>query len=197
MQSSERQKEIVAAVFNLISDQGIQELTMKKIAQAVGVSEPAIYRHFQSKSDILSAVVDEMIAHRNTTFARVSGNSAATTLASFFTVQAMLFEDMPALTIMLFPEDLFRNDVVLLGRIMDMMKETLGQIGKLLQAGIDEGAFKADLDRNAAALMLVGGFRLLVSSWRLQPDSGRLKEKTRRFVEGVWPLISREALTVS
>ena len=185
-----------AAVFNLISDQGIQELTIKKIAQVVGVSEPAIYRHFQSKSDILAAVVDEMIAHRNTTFARVSGTSAATTLASFFTVQAMLFEDMPALTIMLFPEDLFRNDAVLLGRIMDMMKGTLGRIHELLKAGMDEGSFRPDLDRNAVALMLVGGFRLLVSTWRLQPDSGRLKEKTRCFVEGVWPLISREALTV-
>ena len=191
MQSSERQKEIVAAVFNLISDQGIQELTIKKIAQVVGVSEPAIYRHFASKSDILAAVVDEMIAHRNTTFARVRGNSAATTLASFFTVQAKLFEDMPPLTIMLFPEDLFRNDAVLLGRIMDMMKETLGQIKQLLQAGIDEGAFKPDLDRDAAALMLVGGFRLLVSSWRLQPESGQLKERTRRFVDGVWPLLAK------
>jgi AcrR family transcriptional regulator len=191
MQSSERQKDIVAAVFNLISDQGIQELTIKKIAQAIGVSEPAIYRHFQSKSDILAAVVDEMIAHRNTTFLRVSGTSASTTLASFFTVQAMLFEDMPALTIMLFPEDLFRNDAVLLGRIMDMMKETLGRIHGLIQAGVDEGAFRPDLDREAVALMLVGGFRLLVSSWRLQPESGRLKEKTRRFIDGVWPLISR------
>lgn len=191
MQSSERQKEIVAAVFNLISDHGIQELTIKKIAQAVGVSEPAIYRHFQSKSDILAAVVDQMVAHRNTTFARVGGNSAATTLASFFTVQAMLFEDMPPLTIMLFPEDLFRNDPVLLARIMDMMKETLGRIHGLLQAGINEGAFRPDLDRDAVTLMLVGGFRLLVSSWRLEPASGRLKEKTRRFIEGVWPLISR------
>jgi AcrR family transcriptional regulator len=191
MQSSERQKEIVAAVFNLISDQGIQELTIKKIAQAVGVSEPAIYRHFESKSDILAAVVDQMVAHRNTTFSRVGGNSAATTLASFFTVQAMLFEDMPPLTIMLFPEDLFRNDAVLLARIMDMMQETLGRIRELLQAGIDEGAFKPDLDRDAVALMLVGGFRLLVSSWRLDPTSGRLREKTRRFVDGVWPLISR------
>ncbi|OHD80686.1 MAG: hypothetical protein A3J97_06095 [Spirochaetes bacterium RIFOXYC1_FULL_54_7] len=191
MQSSERQKEIVAAVFNLISDQGIQELTIKKIAQAVGVSEPAIYRHFESKSDILAAVVDEMIAHRNTTFARISGNSAATTLASFFTVQSILFEDLPALTIMLFPEDLFRNDTVLLTRIMDTMKDTLGRIRELLQAGIDEGSFRPDLDRDAVALMLVGGFRLLVSSWRLDPASGRLKEKTRRFIDGVWPLISR------
>ncbi|MGD9940977.1 MAG: TetR/AcrR family transcriptional regulator [Clostridia bacterium] len=191
MQSSERQKEIVAAVFNLISDHGIQELTIKKIAQSVGVSEPAIYRHFQSKSDILAAVVDEIIAHRNATFARVSGNSASTTLASFFTVQAMLFEDMPALTIMLFPEDLFRNDSVLLARILSMMKETLDRIHGLLQAGIDEGAFRPDLDRNAVSLMLMGGFRLLMSSWRLDPTAGRLKERTRRFVDGVWPLISR------
>jgi AcrR family transcriptional regulator len=191
MQSSERQKEIVAAVFNLISDQGIQELTIKKIAQAIGVSEPAIYRHFESKSDILSAVVDEIIARRDKTFAQVSGDSAAATLASFFSVQAMLFEDMLPLSIMLFPEDLFRNDASLLSRIMDMMKETLSRIHGVLQAGMDEGAFRPDLDCDAATLMLVGGFRLLVSSWRLEPEPGRLKEMTKRFIDGVWPLISR------
>ncbi|OHD21531.1 MAG: hypothetical protein A2Y38_17990 [Spirochaetes bacterium GWB1_59_5] len=193
MQTSERQKEIVAAAFDLISEQGIQELTIKKIAQAVGVSEPAIYRHFTSKVDILSSVIDEMIAQRNVTFLQVrTGSSTAfDKIRSFFSVQAGLFEGRPSLTIMLFPEDLFRNNDELLGRATAMMDETLSRFRGLLQAGIAEGSLKPGLDCEAGALMLVGGFRLLVSSWRLDSRSGGLETATRRFLDGVFPLISR------
>lgn len=190
MQGSERRKEIVAAVFNLVSDHGIQELTIKRIAHAVGVSEPAIYRHFGSKTDILSAVVDEMQSHRTTTFARLDDTSAVTALVSFFSIQARLFDDLPALTIMLFPEDLFRNDTVLLGRVMAMMDDTIVRIGGLLASGCTAGRFKAGLDTGATALMLVGGFRMLVSSWRLKPSCGPLPELVTRYVEGMLALIA-------
>jgi len=55
---SDRQDEIVGTALRLISEDGIQELTMKKIATAIGITEPALYRHFTSKFQILSAVVD-------------------------------------------------------------------------------------------------------------------------------------------
>jgi AcrR family transcriptional regulator len=191
VRTSERRKEIIAAAFDLISEHGIQELTIKKIAQAVGVTEPAIYRHFTSKVDILSSVIDEMIAQRNATFlrGRTGPGTACDMIRSFFTVQASLFETRPSLTIMLFPEDLFRNNDELLGRATAMMEETLARFRELLQAGIDEGSLKPGLDREAGALMLVGGFRLLVSSWRLNAGADGLEFATRRFVDGVFSLI--------
>ncbi len=193
MQTSERQKEIIAAAFDLISVQGIQELTIKKIAQAVGVTEPALYRHFASKADILSAVIDQMIAHRNATFLQVRKESAAACdmIRSFFSVQASLFESNPSLTIMLFPEDLFRNDELLLGKASAMMEETLSRFRELLRAGVNEGSIKPGIDCDAVALLLVGGFRLLVSSWRMDAMEGGLVDGARRFAEGTLPLITR------
>jgi AcrR family transcriptional regulator len=193
MQTIERRKEIIQAAFDLISEQGIQELTMKRIANAVGVSEPAIYRHFASKADILSSVIDEMIAQREATFQRVRAGSgtARDMIGSFFSAQASLFETRPSLTIMLFPEDLFRNDETLLGRATAMMDETLSRFRELLRAGVDEGSLKDGIDCEAGALMLVGGFRLLVASWRLDSGAGGLEMGTSRFVEGALSLISR------
>ena len=193
MQTSERQKEIIQAAFDLISEQGIQELTIKKIAQAVGVTEPAIYRHFTSKIDILSSVIDEMIAQRDATFLRVRTGSgtARDMIRSFFTVQASLFETRPSLAIMLYPENLFRNNSELLRRATAMMDETLARFRELLQAGIADGSLKPGFDCEASALMLVGGFRLLVSSWRLDARSGGLEVATRRFLNGVFQMISQ------
>lgn len=192
MQSSERQKEIILVAFDLISRQGIQELTIKKIALAVGISEAAIYRHFSSKVDILSSVIDEMIAQREASFrqARLDSSTAHQMIRSFFTVQARLFEEQPPFSIMLLSEDIFRNDENLLSRARTMMGDTLNRFKGLLEEGITEGSIQASIDCKAVALMLVGGFRLLVSAWRLEGKAEGLQVGTRRLIEGVLPLIS-------
>ncbi len=190
MASTDRQKDIVDAAFNLISGQGIQELTIKKIASAIGVSEPAIYRHFASKSDILDAIVDEIIASRDLTLSLIKSDKmdSSSLLTNFFTVQARMFTDNPSMTIMLLPEEIFRNDKDLQDRISGMMAETRLFIHTLLITGISEGIFHARTDPETLSLMLIGGFRLLVSSWRLQNHGFNLENRTKVYVESALPL---------
>ena len=55
-------EEIVTAVRKLIIIYGSENVTIKKIAQEIGISEAAIYRHFNSKKDILSFLIDDLEA---------------------------------------------------------------------------------------------------------------------------------------
>ena len=41
------------SALGLIAEKGIQGLTIKNLSKKIGISEPAIYRHFDSKSSIL------------------------------------------------------------------------------------------------------------------------------------------------
>ena len=43
--------------------QGSEHITMKGIASEVGISEAAIYRHFNEKRDILLLLVDDVGAN--------------------------------------------------------------------------------------------------------------------------------------
>ncbi len=54
---TERQQQIVETAIKLIADKGIQNLTTKNLAEEIGISEPAIYRHFSNKLEILKAVI--------------------------------------------------------------------------------------------------------------------------------------------
>ena len=54
---SKRQIEIIEAATKLIGEKGIQNLTTKNLAAEMGFSEPALYRHFKSKTDILQSVL--------------------------------------------------------------------------------------------------------------------------------------------
>ncbi len=58
MEYTARQIEIINAATELINQGGIQKLTTKALAEKMGFSEPAIYRHFKNKMDIISSVLN-------------------------------------------------------------------------------------------------------------------------------------------
>ena len=53
-----RREQIVNAARKLVIKCGSENVTVRRIAQEVGVSEAAIYRHFKSKRDILYLLVE-------------------------------------------------------------------------------------------------------------------------------------------
>lgn len=55
-----RQKQIVSAARRLIVKYGSEHVTVRRMAKEIGVSEGAIYRHFKSKSDVLSFLIDDI-----------------------------------------------------------------------------------------------------------------------------------------
>lgn len=191
MEQSERQREIINAALSLISDQGLQDLTMKRIAGLVGVSEPAIYRHFPSKADILSAIVDEMTVSRTNALnaARKQGYGAEKTLITFFEAHAQEFIRRPAMTTILFSEDLFRHDASLMARISDIILETQKMIQNEISKGQSDRVFSPDVDSVNVALMLLGGFRLLVSKWRFEQHSFDLLVYTSSFIRSALVLL--------
>ena len=55
---TERQQQIIEESIKIIDDKGIQGLTIKNLSKAIGISEPGIYRHFESKTEILLSILN-------------------------------------------------------------------------------------------------------------------------------------------
>jgi TetR/AcrR family transcriptional regulator, tetracycline repressor protein len=53
--------EIIEAALALLNEVGIDHLTTRKLAERLGVQQPALYWHFRSKSALLDAVNEAMI----------------------------------------------------------------------------------------------------------------------------------------
>ena len=58
-----RRREIIDAARQVITEHGMQALTIGNLARSVGVSEGAIYRHFRGKRQILAGLIED-IDHR-------------------------------------------------------------------------------------------------------------------------------------
>ena len=59
MNSAHRQVEIVNAAFDCIAATGHLSLSTTELAYKVGISQPAIFRHFRSKQQLHQAILDE------------------------------------------------------------------------------------------------------------------------------------------
>ena len=55
--AEERQEEIIKAAVELAGEQGVDDVTTQDMANAVGITQGAIFRHFPTKDMIWLAVV--------------------------------------------------------------------------------------------------------------------------------------------
>ena len=56
--SEERKASIVQAAIRLFGEKGFSGTTTRELASAVGVSEPVLYEHFKTKSDLYAAIIE-------------------------------------------------------------------------------------------------------------------------------------------
>ena len=61
--TSERQHQIIEATQSLITSKGMEFVTIDAIAEKVGLTEGAIYKHFRSKRAILTLLIDLSLIH--------------------------------------------------------------------------------------------------------------------------------------
>ncbi len=57
---------IVDEAMTLLNEVGIDKLTTRKLAERLGVQQPALYWHFKNKSALLDAINSEMLARYHT-----------------------------------------------------------------------------------------------------------------------------------
>ncbi len=58
MSSEQRKATIVKAAIRLFAERGFRGTTTRELAAAVGVTEPVLYQHFETKRELYSAIID-------------------------------------------------------------------------------------------------------------------------------------------
>jgi AcrR family transcriptional regulator len=61
LSASERREAILQTAIRLFAQNGFRGTTTRELAQAVGVSEPVLYQHFPSKSDLYKAIIETLM----------------------------------------------------------------------------------------------------------------------------------------
>ncbi|MDK2976747.1 MAG: TetR/AcrR family transcriptional regulator, fatty acid metabolism regulator protein [Candidatus Marinimicrobia bacterium] len=166
---TDRQKEIIHVSLELLSEYGIQGLTMKNLSKRIGISEPAIYRHFDNKVEILSALLD-FFRHNNECFFEKEVDEsipAPDKIENILMNHFRVFTENPSLVTVIFAEELFRNEAALSDKVISIMEYNSSVIKTILDDGQAAGTIRKDIPAEHLILMILGALRLFVKKWQL------------------------------
>jgi AcrR family transcriptional regulator len=188
---SERQEQIIEEAIKIIDSKGIQGLTIKNMSKAIGISEPAIYRHFESKTHIIIAIL-EILQETAIRFSHMMETKTGTAMDKIsFMLKSIvsIFIDKPSLISVLFAEEIFKNEPVLEEKTVWVLNKNEETIENILQKGKDEGNIPSDLDTSILALLIMGSFRLLVKRWQMGNYNFDLERETDNLLTTLKKLI--------
>lgn len=178
---TERQQEIMDQAVQLIAENGIQGLTIRNLAKRIGVSEPALYRHFGSKTDILLGILDRFDRTSNgmRTMLRRDDCPSIEQVEVFLVTTLSQFQQRPEITAVIFAEEVFQNEPRLTEKVADIMRKHQTSLLMLLTRAQECGKIRDDVPAEGLGLLMQGGLRLLVSRWRISGYGFDLVEEGR------------------
>jgi AcrR family transcriptional regulator len=167
--ADDRKMEIVAATLELAFENGPEAITTERIARRIGITQPAVFRHFPRKDDIWTAVAQWISGRMNMRWkAALDGNALPLDqLHAVLRAQFGLIEETPAIPSILFSHELHGRNSVLRNAVTGLMANFHAMLCGVLDAGIRGGQFRADLDIRDAAYVLIAFVQGMAVRWSL------------------------------
>jgi len=164
-----RQSQIVNTALALIADKGIQNLTIKNLARRVGISEPAIYRHFDSKHEIIMTLLAQFEAQGNEFLhnLRHQDKSPLEKLEYFILDRYNRCIQDTNLAKVMFSEEHFQGNEQFATRMLGIMHRHSEEIHNIIVQGQEAGEIRNDITPSTIFRTVFGAVRLLVKQWCL------------------------------
>ena len=179
MQLSKRQLEIIDAATELIGEKGIQNLTTKKLAAKIGFSEPALYRHFKGKNEILASLLQfyaEMLGNGLEEINRMD-ISSLDKIQEIIKFQFNNFIKSPAIIMVIFAETSFQNESNLSKSVSLILAKKRQLVSLMVATGQKMNEIRDDISADQLTTTIMGTMRFTVLRWRLSGFSFDLLEE--------------------
>ena len=182
-----RKESIIITAIEILYEAGINGMTTKEIAKRQNISEPAIYRHFNGKKEIIKeifkrySIYDEVI--KNTILDNgIEGKEA---IKYFCKAYAEYYQNYPEITTVMFSFDIFKYEK----DSNEEMKIIINNRYSLLEGFVLKAIEKKEIPFNKDPKVITDSiFGVLWSTtflWRLENCSFDVKERIIQAIDNI------------
>ncbi|MBF0407581.1 MAG: TetR/AcrR family transcriptional regulator [Candidatus Riflebacteria bacterium] len=182
-----RKMEILLAARNLVFSEGVTRLTMRRVGEAVDISEPAVYRHFQNKEDLLRALINFMFEGWEEKLVALKNESkpASEKLIKLGKIHLSHLIDHQFNPVLLLSEANIADQPTINATLIDKSDRIAAVMTSILKEGIDSGEFSDNLNIRSASLAIFGVLQGSLIRWTLSRSTKGLSSD----LEGALKLI--------
>jgi len=189
-----RREQIAEAALALVADQGVGALTARNVARAVGVTAPALYRHFPGgKADILASVLDLLddVKTEGIRQALKEPGPALTKLRRCYDLHISVIERYRALPNLVLSDALWSDETHLRERLLQNHQRHQAEVAGIIRQGQTAGEIRDDIDADEIFVQFLGQFLTIAILYSRRGDmidpKAQAEANWRMFQKAVAP----------
>lgn len=181
-----RLNQILTASRELIASGGVAALTVRAIARKVGVTEAAIYRHVDSKEQVLVMLLEDV---RQSVIGAIEQRTAPDSgaldkLEHVLQHHLSFIESRRGISFVVIAEAAQFQEPTVRNAGKKLVEDYLAIVSGFIQEGIDSGHVEPSINPSAAATMFFGMIQASVTRWLFDSSAHPLTEN----VLSLWKL---------
>jgi len=180
--AEERRAVIVQTVIELAAEQNPNGITTAAIAERMGLTQGALFRHFPSKAAVQAAVMEWVAEALLARLARATEGAASplAALEAMFLAHAEFVAQHPGVPHLLFGELQNADKTASKAMVQSLVQRYGGRLRRLIEQGKAIDELDPDLDTEAAAILFIGTLQGLVMQSLLAGDVDRIRDDAPR-----------------
>ena len=183
-----RKAEIVETAIRLSAEIGPDRVTTQHLADEVGVTQPAIFRHFATKADIWLAVADHIVGELQDLHGsdvELAAVDPHDTLQRIVSQHFAHVSQNPAIPAILFSRELHAESEPLRDKFAALMSGRRDDLAGLIRGAQATGVHRAELVADDAAHLLLASIQGLSMRWILENRAFDLGDEGARVIGGL------------
>lgn len=193
---TERQEQIILTAIALIAREGYKNLTIKKLASELNLSEAALYRHFVNKEDLLLSIMHyfEDISRNVLQEIQKTKLNPLEKVHFFIMNRYELFTSNPDLAQVMFSDELFYYDPVFFKQFQKISMNHREVLLNFIEEAQKEGFIQSGINSTQLFTIIIGSMRFLITQWNLSGKKFDLVKEGDSLFQTIKNLISEKKI---
>lgn len=174
-----RKESITQSAIEIIDELGVQGFSIRELAKRQGIKEAAIYRHFNSKQDIVLSVLKIFSDFVQKVVDSIDEKKLNPREAIVFFIQSHteFFEQHPTVTSIIFSEELFRDTADIATEMKNIFRIRSNYMLHLVEEAQNLQDVSIKFTCEELADLILGLLRRSTMKWRINDYNFSLTEK--------------------
>lgn len=191
LSAEHRQAEIVAVALSLAATRGADAVTTQDMAEALGLTQGAIFRHFPTKDDIWVAAIQWIRSRLMSVVgaAAEQGSGPLDALEKMFFAHVSFIAEHPAIPRLVFSDQLLHKHPQLKQMIQELLTDYEAKLSALIREAKALGVAQRGLDERSAATLFIGMIQGLVIQSAIFAEQRSLVDEAKKvfpvFLDGI------------
>lgn len=184
-----RKERLLISAIRLLDEAGLAGMTTREMARREGITEPAVFRHFDGKVEVLQAILNRFSEFDTSLENTVMENDMDPLDAIKYIAEAYAgyYAGYPEIADVMFSMEIWKYDRSLDARLKEIFGKRRNLMRTLVDKAVMLGKIPGTIDAEAMTGLLSGIVVSATQQWKMQGMSYDLRERVHLMLMLVLP----------